>query len=66
MQRLRSAGLALRRLIPMVPNEYDTDTGEDKLGSKKLLFTKKIEGIIYLASIERGNNRLYAIYPEMC
>jgi len=50
-------------LIPIVLNEFDTveHTGEDKLGNKKLFFTKKIEGTIYLASIERGNNQLGVI-----
>jgi hypothetical protein len=40
-------------LIPVVLNEFDTveRTGEKKLGNKKLLFTKEIEGTIYLASI---------------
>jgi len=49
--------------IPAVLNEYDTaeHTGEDKIGNKKLLFTKKIEGTIYLASIERGNNQIGVI-----
>jgi len=50
-------------LIPVVLNEFDAveDMGEDKLGNKKLFFTKKIEGTIYLASIERGNNQLGVI-----
>jgi len=50
-------------LIPIVLNEFDTveHTGEDKQGNKKLLFTKKIEGTIYLASIERGNNQIGVI-----
>ena len=50
-------------LIPVVLNEYDTaeHTGQDKMGNKKLLFTKKIEGTIYLASIERGNNQIGVI-----
>ena len=50
-------------LIPVVLNEYDAaeHTGEDKMGNKKLLFTKKIEGTIYLASIERGNNQIGVI-----
>ena len=50
-------------LIPVVLNEFDTVeyTGEDKLGNKKLLITKKIENTIYLASIERGNNQLGVI-----
>lgn len=50
-------------LIPAVMNEYDTieDMGEDKIGNKKLLFTKKIEGMVYIASIERGNNQIGVI-----
>ena len=49
--------------IPVVLNEYDTAkyTGEDKMGNKKLFFTKKIEETIYLASIERGNNQIGVI-----
>jgi hypothetical protein len=47
-------------LIPVILNEYDTvrQTGEDKIGNKKLMFTKKIEGTFYLASIERGNSQI--------
>ena len=50
-------------LIPVVLNEYDTaeQTGEDKIGNKKLMFTKKIEDTFYLASIERGNNQIGVI-----
>jgi hypothetical protein len=50
-------------LIPVVLNEYDTveQTGEDKIGKKKLMFTKKIEGTFYLASIEKGNNQIGVI-----
>jgi len=50
-------------LIPVVLNEFDTieHTGEDKIGNKKLFFTKKIEGTIYVASIERGNNQIGVI-----
>ena len=50
-------------LIPVVLNEYDTIEcmGEDKIGNKKLLFTKKIEEAIYVASIERGNNQIGVI-----
>jgi hypothetical protein len=49
--------------IPVILNEYDTaeHTGEDKMGNKKLMFTKKIEGTFYLASIERGNNQIGVI-----
>jgi len=50
-------------LIPVVMNEFDTVeiTGEDKMGNKKLLFTKKIENIIYIGSIERGNDQIGVI-----
>jgi len=50
-------------LIPVVLNEYDTaeHTGEDKMVNKKIMFTKKIEGTFYLASIERGNNQIGVI-----
>jgi len=49
--------------IPVVLNEYDTaeQTGEDRIGNKKLMFTKKIEGTYYIASIERGNNQIGVI-----
>ncbi|MDR2901137.1 MAG: hypothetical protein LBV20_06425 [Treponema sp.] len=47
-------------LIPVVLNEFDTVelVGEDKMGNKKLMFTKKIEGTIYIANIERGNSQI--------
>jgi hypothetical protein len=50
-------------LIPVVLNEFDIVeyTGDDKIGNKKLFFTKKVEGTIYLASIERGNNQIGVI-----
>lgn len=50
-------------LIPVVLNEYDTaeHTGQDKAGNKKLFFSKKIEGAVYVASIERGNNQIGVI-----
>jgi hypothetical protein len=50
-------------LIPVILNEYDTakQIGEDKVGNKKLEFTKKIEGTFYLVSIERGNNQIGVI-----
>ena len=50
-------------LIPVVLNEFDTaeHTGEDKIGNKKLFFSKKIEGTIYVASIERGNDQIGVI-----
>jgi len=46
--------------IPVILNEYDTaeQTGKDKIGNKKLRFTKRIEGTFYLASIEKGNNQI--------
>jgi len=50
-------------LIPVVMNEFDTVelTGEDKLGNRKLFFSKKIESTVYIGSIERGNNQIGVI-----
>ena len=49
--------------IPAVMNEFDTveHSGEDKIGNKKLFFTKKIEDTIYIGGIERGNNQIGVI-----
>jgi hypothetical protein len=46
-------------LIPLVLNEYDTieHTETDKKGNRKVLFTKKIDGLVYLATIERGPHK---------
>jgi hypothetical protein len=46
-------------LIPLVLNEYDTieQTEIDRKGNRKVLFTKKFTGIIYLATIERGPHK---------
>jgi hypothetical protein len=46
--------------IPLVLNEFDTAerTGEDRRGNKKILFTKKIGGTVYLATIERGPSKM--------
>jgi hypothetical protein len=43
-------------LIPLVMNEFDTaeHTETDKLGNKKILFAKKLNGTVYLATVERG------------
>jgi len=50
-------------LIPVVLNEFDTAefTGTDKLGNKKLFFSKKIETAVYAGGIERGNNQIGVI-----
>jgi hypothetical protein len=50
-------------LIPVVLNEYDSveNTGQDKMRNIKLLFSKKMNGIVYSASIERGNNQIGVI-----
>ena len=50
-------------LIPAVMNEFDTVeySGEDKMGNKKVFFTKKIENTIYIGGIERGNNQMGVI-----
>jgi hypothetical protein len=46
-------------LIPVVLNEFDSaqHTETDKKGNKKILFTKKIDRLIYLATIERGPHK---------
>lgn len=47
-------------LIPTVLNEFDkvehTDT--DAKGNKRLLFTKKVNELVYVAGIERGNSQI--------
>jgi hypothetical protein len=50
-------------LIPVVLNEYDTieHMGEDRLGNRKFLFSKRIEGTVYIASIEKGNDQIGVI-----
>ena len=50
-------------LIPAVMNEFDTAKHEDtdRKGNKKVLFVKKINGTVYTASVERGNNQIGAI-----
>jgi tmRNA-binding protein len=47
-------------LIPLVLNEFDKaeHTETDKKGNKKILFSKKIQETIYLATIERGPNKV--------
>jgi len=46
--------------IPVILNEYDTaeQVGEDKIGNKKVRFTKKIGGTFYLVSVEKGKNQI--------
>jgi hypothetical protein len=46
-------------LIPLILNEYDNieHTDTDKKGNRKVLFTKRIEGLVYLATIERGPHK---------
>ena len=46
--------------IPVVINKFDKVEFDitDKLGNKKLLFQKKCDGIIYIATVERGNNKM--------
>jgi len=50
-------------LIPAVMNEFDTVQHEDtdRRGNKKVLFIKKVNGTVYTASVERGNNQLGVI-----
>ena len=47
-------------LIPLVLNEFDKveHTLTDKLGYKKLLFQKNCSGMIYVATVERGENKV--------
>jgi hypothetical protein len=42
--------------IPLVLNEFETaeHTETDRKGNKKILFKKRIDGLVYLAAIERG------------
>ena len=50
-------------LIPAVMNEFDTAKHEDtdRKGNKKILFTKRLNGTVYTASVERGNNQIGVI-----
>ena len=50
-------------LIPAVMNEFDTAKHEDtdRKGNKKVLFVKKVNGTVYTASVERGNNQIGVI-----
>jgi predicted Zn-dependent protease len=50
-------------IIPAVMNEFDTAQHEntDSRGNKKVLFVKKVNGTVYTASVERGNNQLGVI-----
>ena len=47
-------------LIPFVLNEFDKAEHDltDKQGNKKLLFQKNYEGIVYIATIERGEHKV--------
>ena len=46
-------------LIPVVLNEYDSIemTGFDKLGNKRFLVQKLVEGEVFVATIQRGKRR---------
>lgn len=45
--------------IPLVLNEFDTaeHTETDRKGNKKILFKKRIDGLVYLAAVERGPHK---------
>jgi len=47
-------------LIPLVLNEFDKAEYDltDKKGNKKLLFQKKCGGIVYVATVERGEHKM--------
>ena len=50
-------------LIPIVMNEFDTaeHTDTDPKGNRKVLFTKKVDGMVYMASVERGAKKMCVI-----
>jgi hypothetical protein len=50
-------------LIPFVMNEFDTaeHTDTDKLGNKKITFTKNTGETVFTVSVERGNNQIGVI-----
>jgi len=47
-------------LIPLVLNEFDNAEHDitDKKGNKKLLFQKNCGGVVYVATIERGEHKV--------
>jgi hypothetical protein len=47
-------------LIPYILNEFERAEHDlaDKMGNKKLLFQKKCEGMAYVATVERGENKV--------
>jgi hypothetical protein len=47
-------------LIPYILNEFDKVEYDltDKMGNKKLFFQKRCEGLAYVATVERGENKV--------
>jgi len=47
-------------LIPLVLNEFDKaeQSLTDKLGNKKLIFQKNCDGMVYVATVERGESKI--------
>ena len=47
-------------LIPLVLNEFDKVDSDltDKRGNKKLLFQKDCDGMVYIATVERGEDKV--------
>jgi hypothetical protein len=47
-------------LIPLVLNEFDKAQYDltDKMGNKKLLFQKNCDGMVYVATVERGESKV--------
>jgi hypothetical protein len=47
-------------LIPLVLNEFDKAEHDltDKMGFKKLLFQRKCAGMVYVATVERGDSKI--------
>jgi hypothetical protein len=48
------------RLMPLIIHEFDSVemTDSDKLGNRRFIFSKKIEGTDYAAAIERGKRKM--------
>ncbi|GHV86829.1 hypothetical protein AGMMS50255_1250 [Spirochaetia bacterium] len=50
-------------LIPLVMNDFNSaeQTEIDRLGNRKIIFTKNIDGTVYVAGVEKGNTKIRVI-----
>ncbi|GHV43109.1 hypothetical protein AGMMS49546_23760 [Spirochaetia bacterium] len=50
-------------LIPLVMNDFNNaeQTETDRLGNRKIIFTKKIDEIVYVAGVEKGSTKMRVI-----